>query len=51
MINLKGMDRYVIQWLILAGALRLYLVYSDLNIIMANRVEIATPLNSLKRGI
>lgn len=45
------MDTTPVKWLILGGALRLYLAYSEWGNIFANRVEIATPLNSFKRGI
>lgn len=44
------MDKKPLKWLILGGALRYYLATSDWGTILANRVEIATPLNSFKRG-
>ncbi|KAM7354719.1 phosphatidylinositol glycan anchor biosynthesis class U [Cochliomyia hominivorax] len=43
------MDVKPVKWLILGGALRLYLAYSEWGNIFMNRVEIATPLNSFKR--
>lgn len=44
------MDKQPLKWLVLGGALRLYLATSDWGAILANRIEIATPLNSFKRG-
>ena len=44
------MDKKPIKWLILGGALRYYLASSEWGTIFQNRVEIATPLNSYKRG-
>ena len=44
------MDKNPVKWLILGGALRYYLASSEWGTIFQNRVEIATPLNSFKRG-
>lgn len=44
------MDKKPIKWLILGAAIRVYLANSNLGHILANRIEIATPLNSFKRG-
>uniref|UniRef100_A0A1A9UMZ6 Phosphatidylinositol glycan anchor biosynthesis class U protein n=1 Tax=Glossina austeni TaxID=7395 RepID=A0A1A9UMZ6_GLOAU len=44
------MRRNTLKWLILGGLIRTYLVNSEVGTIMANRVEIATPLNSFKKA-
>lgn len=44
------MDKRPIKWLILGGAIRFYLANSEWRSIFKDRVEIATPLNSFKRG-
>ncbi|XP_013109598.1 phosphatidylinositol glycan anchor biosynthesis class U protein [Stomoxys calcitrans] len=43
------MNKHTVKWLLLGGAIRLYLSTSQWGGILSNRVEISTPLNSFKR--
>lgn len=45
------MEKHTVKWLILGGTIRMYLAATDWGSILGNRVEIATPLNSFKRGV
>lgn len=44
------MEKIIILECIIAVAIRFWLLESDYNVTLANRVEVATPLNSWKRG-
>lgn len=44
------MENIIIVECIIAVAIRFWLLESDYNVTLANRVEVATPLNSWKRG-
>lgn len=45
------MEKIIYLECIIATAIRYWLFESDHNVILANRIEVSTPLNSWKRGI
>lgn len=44
------MEKIIIVECFIAVAIRFWLLESDYNVTLANRVEVSTPLNSWKRG-